>query len=92
MDALKTSHPQLMLVLSVRHVGSGPLNLTEGTDSASRRALLADSVAHWLGEFNFEGIERDWDRLPVDLNPVYVDLVRVRSASGPNKHQHRHEP
>ncbi|XP_077516579.1 chitotriosidase-1-like [Amblyomma americanum] len=77
MDALKTSHPQLRLVLSVQHVGSGPLNLTEGTDAASRRALLADSMAHWLGEFNFEGVELDWDRLPVDLNPVYVGLVRA---------------
>ncbi|XP_077520279.1 chitinase-like protein 3 [Amblyomma americanum] len=86
MDALKTSHPQLKLVLSVRLVGSGPQNLTEGTDAASRRSLFADSVARWLGEFNFDGVELDWDRLPADLNPVYVDLVRaIRVATKKNR-------
>ncbi|XP_077552594.1 chitotriosidase-1-like [Haemaphysalis longicornis] len=84
MDALKASHPQLKLLLSLRLSGSaqGLLNLTQGAEAASLRAQLADNVARWLPEFNFDGVELDWDRLPADLKPIYVDLVRaVRVAA-----------
>ncbi|XP_037528189.2 chitinase-3-like protein 2 [Rhipicephalus sanguineus] len=77
MDALKTSHPQLKLVLSIRMEGSGVNNLSVGADAPSRRAQLAERLVHWLSEFNFDGVEIDWDRLPVDLKPVYVDFVRA---------------
>ncbi|XP_049515203.1 chitinase-3-like protein 1 isoform X2 [Dermacentor silvarum] len=77
MDALKTSHPQLKLVLSLRLEGSGVHNLTVGAEAPSMRIQLAERVGHWLSEFNFDGIEIDWDRLPVDLKPIYVDFVRA---------------
>ncbi|KAL1469124.1 hypothetical protein MTO96_004850 [Rhipicephalus appendiculatus] len=77
MDALKTSHPQLKLVLSIRMEGSGVNNLSVGTEAPSKRAQLAELLVHWLSEFNFDGVEIDWDRLPVDLKPVYVDFVRA---------------
>ncbi|KAH9371909.1 hypothetical protein HPB48_016718 [Haemaphysalis longicornis] len=82
MDALKASHPQLKLLLSLRLSGSaqGLLNLTQGAEAASLRAQLADNVARWLPEFNFDGVELDWDRLPADLKPIYVDLVRVEAC------------
>ncbi|KAH8035662.1 hypothetical protein HPB51_007906 [Rhipicephalus microplus] len=80
MDALKTSHPQLKLVLSIRLEGSGVNNLSVGAEAPSRRAQLAELLVHWLSEFNFDGVEIDWDRLPVDLKPVYVDLVRVEAC------------
>ncbi|KAH6941523.1 hypothetical protein HPB50_019254 [Hyalomma asiaticum] len=77
MDALKTSHPQLKLVLSIRLEGSGVNNLSVGAEAPSRRAQLAERVSHWLSEFNFDGVEIDWDRLPVDLKPIYVDFIRA---------------
>ncbi|CAN7989270.1 unnamed protein product, partial [Ixodes hexagonus] len=79
MDALKTSHPLLRLVVSLRLSGLLPelRNVTEGPEAALARATLAQNVARWLPEYNFDGVEVDWDRLPQELKPVYVDLVKA---------------
>ncbi|XP_042149610.1 chitinase-3-like protein 2 [Ixodes scapularis] len=79
MDALKTSHPLLKLVLSLRLSGS-PAELSkmvDGAEAVLARAALAKNVARWLPEHNFDGVEVDWDRLPEELKSVYVDLVKA---------------
>ncbi|EEC15197.1 hypothetical protein IscW_ISCW011679 [Ixodes scapularis] len=82
MDALKTSHPLLKLVLSLRLSGS-PAELSkmiDGAEAVLARAALAKNVARWLPEHNFDGVEVDWDRLPEELKSVYVDLVKVETC------------
>lgn len=79
MDALKTSHPSLKLILSVRLSGTSPelTNVTEGPEAVVRRAEFAEKVTRWLQEYNFDGVELDWDRLPLKFKAVYVDLAKV---------------